>query len=40
MWVGYYNQHEHWNQKDWLENGNGVVAVYTGAIDTETGENL
>ena len=39
-WVGFYNQHEHWNQKDWLENGNGFKAVYTGAIDTETGENL
>ena len=33
MWAGFYNQHrDNWN----IDN---VVAVYTGAIDTETGEN-
>ena len=41
MWVEFYNQHRDvWNMNGWLENGNGVVAVYTGAIDAETGENL
>ena len=34
MWAGFYNQHrDNWNINDF-------VAVYTGAIDTETGENL
>ena len=34
MWAGFYNQHcDKWNINDF-------VAVYTGAIDTETGENL
>ena len=33
MWAGFYNQH----RDNWYING---VAVYTGAIDTETGENL
>ena len=34
MWAEFYNQHRvRWN----IDN---VVAVYTGAIDTETGENL
>ena len=33
MWAEFYNQHRvRWN----IDN---VVAVYTGAIDTETGEN-
>jgi hypothetical protein len=41
MWVGFYNQHRDvWNINGWLENGNGFEAVYTGAIDDETGENL
>ena len=41
MWAGFYNQHRDvWNMNGWLETGNGVVAVYTGAIDAETGENL
>ena len=41
MWTGFYNQHRDvWNINGWLENGNGVVAVYTGAVDDETGENL
>lgn len=40
MWAGFYNQHrDNWNINGWLEDGN-VVAVYTGAIDTESGENL
>ena len=34
MWAEFYNQHRvRWN----IDN---VVAVYTGAIDTDTGENL
>ena len=34
MWAGFYNQHrDNWNINDF-------VAVYTGDIDTETGENL
>jgi hypothetical protein len=41
MWVESYNQHRDvWNINGWLETGNGFKAVYTGAIDTETGENL
>jgi hypothetical protein len=41
MWVESYNQHrDKWNINGWLENGNGFKAVYTGAIDAETGENL
>jgi hypothetical protein len=41
MWVEYYNQHRDvWNINGWLETGNGFEAVYTGAIDAETGENL
>jgi len=41
MWVESYNRHRDvWNINGWLEEGNGVVAVYTGAIDTVSGENL
>jgi len=41
MWAGFYNQHrDNWNINGWLETGNGFVAVYTGAINTLTGENL
>ena len=41
MWARFYNQHrDNWNINGWLETGNGFVAAYTGAIDTETGENL
>ena len=41
MWAGFYNQHrDNWNINGWLETGNGFKAVYTGAIDAETGENL
>ncbi len=41
MWAESYNRHrDNWNINGWLENGNGFVAAYTGAIDDETGENL
>ena len=41
MWAESYNRHRDvWNINGWLENGNGFKAVYTGAIDAETGENL
>lgn len=35
MWAGFYNQH-----RDNRNINDVFVAVYTGAIDTETGENL
>jgi hypothetical protein len=41
MWAGFYNQQrDNWDINGWLKTGNGFKAVYTGAIDTETGENL